>query len=302
MRWTAEVDVDPPSEPPPQPASAATATASSSTPLACFTFTSSSRRVGGTISRPPAGTTDRPTVDLRTCNAVPRTMRGLGARVRDRRRGPWVRYSCGMAYDEELASRVRSLVADEAALSEQRMFGGTGVPPRTATWPSPPAARAASSSGSTPTSRMPSASERLARPMEMRGRPLAGWLRVDADQRADGRRARGLGRACDDLRPLAAPEDLTQRGIDRPSIATAGRRRFDPCPVAGRPLELGTCAGERPGSRFPSARRTRASVTTSASSSSSGCSQPAGPRRWTCTSRPCRPSRPTSAPRRRRRS
>ena len=29
-----------------------------------------------------------------------------------------------MAYDEELASRIRSLVADEAALSEQRMFGG----------------------------------------------------------------------------------------------------------------------------------------------------------------------------------
>ena len=29
-----------------------------------------------------------------------------------------------MAYDEELASRIRELVGDEPGLTEQRMFGG----------------------------------------------------------------------------------------------------------------------------------------------------------------------------------
>ena len=108
-------------------------------------------------------------------------MRGLGARVRDRRRGPWVRYSCGMAYDEELASRVRSLVADEAALSEQRMFGGLAFLLHGNM------AVAASGQGGLLVRVDPDESDALcertaARPMEMRGRPLAGWLRVDADQ------------------------------------------------------------------------------------------------------------------------
>lgn len=85
-----------------------------------------------------------------------------------------------MAYDEELASRIRSLVADEAALSEQRMFGGLAFLLHGNM------AVAASGQGGMMVRVDPTESDRLvarsnARPMEMRGQPMAGWLRVDAD-------------------------------------------------------------------------------------------------------------------------
>jgi TfoX/Sxy family transcriptional regulator of competence genes len=85
-----------------------------------------------------------------------------------------------MAYDEELASRIRSLVADEAALSEQRMFGGLAFLLHGNM------AVAASGQGGLLVRVDPDESDALreqspARPMEMRGRPMAGWLRVDAE-------------------------------------------------------------------------------------------------------------------------
>jgi TfoX/Sxy family transcriptional regulator of competence genes len=85
-----------------------------------------------------------------------------------------------MAYDEELASRIRSLVAAEPALSEKKMFGGLAF------LVGGHMAVAASGQGGLLVRVDPIDSEHLvastnARPMEMRGREMAGWLRVDAD-------------------------------------------------------------------------------------------------------------------------
>jgi TfoX/Sxy family transcriptional regulator of competence genes len=85
-----------------------------------------------------------------------------------------------MAYDEDLAERIRALVADEDGLAEQRMFGGlafliggnmsVGV----------------SGQGGLMVRVAPEETDELlaepgARPFEMRGRPMRGWLRVDTD-------------------------------------------------------------------------------------------------------------------------
>lgn len=85
-----------------------------------------------------------------------------------------------MAYDEELAERIRELVGGETDLTERKMFGGlafliTGN-----------MAVAASGQGGLLVRADPTESETLvattnARPMEMRGRPMRGWLRVDAE-------------------------------------------------------------------------------------------------------------------------
>jgi TfoX/Sxy family transcriptional regulator of competence genes len=68
-----------------------------------------------------------------------------------------------MAYDEDLAYRIRELVAGEPALTERQMFGG-GVLVRIDP--------AASNSLTTRSG---------AELMEMQGRKLEGWLRVDDD-------------------------------------------------------------------------------------------------------------------------
>jgi TfoX/Sxy family transcriptional regulator of competence genes len=85
-----------------------------------------------------------------------------------------------MAYDEALAERIRELVAGEAGLSEQRMFGGLAF------LVGGNMAVAASGQGGILVRVDPAASDELvasttARPMEMRGRAMQGWLRVDSD-------------------------------------------------------------------------------------------------------------------------
>ncbi len=70
-----------------------------------------------------------------------------------------------MAYDEELAGRIRGLLGDRAGLTEH---GGGGILVRVD----------------------PTESEELveatpAEPMEMRGRQMPGWLRVDTANVAD---------------------------------------------------------------------------------------------------------------------
>jgi TfoX/Sxy family transcriptional regulator of competence genes len=85
-----------------------------------------------------------------------------------------------MAYDEELAHRIRELVADEPRLTEQRMFGGLAF------LIGGNMAIAASGDGGLLVRVDPATSEKLvtatpAEPMVMRGRPMTGWLRVDAD-------------------------------------------------------------------------------------------------------------------------
>jgi TfoX/Sxy family transcriptional regulator of competence genes len=85
-----------------------------------------------------------------------------------------------VAYDEELAGRIRQLVGDEAALTEKKMFGGLAFLIRGNM------AIAASGQGGLLVRVDPDQSDQLvattsARPMEMRGREMAGWLRVDSD-------------------------------------------------------------------------------------------------------------------------
>ena len=83
-----------------------------------------------------------------------------------------------MAYDEELADRIRTLLGDRAGLTEKKMFGGLGF------MIGGNMAIAASGQGGILVRVDPDESDELvaktsAEPMEMRGRQMAGWLRVD---------------------------------------------------------------------------------------------------------------------------
>jgi TfoX/Sxy family transcriptional regulator of competence genes len=85
-----------------------------------------------------------------------------------------------MAYDEDLANRIRELIADADGVSEQRMFGG-------------PAfliggnmSIAVSGEGGLIVRVNPDDTGALlekphSRPFEMRGRAMQGWLRVDPE-------------------------------------------------------------------------------------------------------------------------
>jgi TfoX/Sxy family transcriptional regulator of competence genes len=84
-----------------------------------------------------------------------------------------------MAYDEKLADRIRQLLEDEANVTEQKMFGGLAFLVRGNM------AVAASGQDGILVRIDPADSDRLiasgpARPMQMRGRAMRGWLRVDA--------------------------------------------------------------------------------------------------------------------------
>ena len=85
-----------------------------------------------------------------------------------------------MAYDEELAARVRELLLDEEGVTEKRMFGGLAflLDGRMAV--------AASGRGGLMVRVDPGRAETYLRgsgvePMEMRGRTMTGWLRVDTE-------------------------------------------------------------------------------------------------------------------------
>jgi TfoX/Sxy family transcriptional regulator of competence genes len=85
-----------------------------------------------------------------------------------------------VAYDDRLADRIRELLAAEAGVSEQRMFGGLAFLVHGNM------AVAASGQGGILVRVDPGESDALvatseAYPMEMRGRTMAGWLRVDAE-------------------------------------------------------------------------------------------------------------------------
>lgn len=91
-----------------------------------------------------------------------------------------------MAYDEEFAGRIRGLLGGEAGLTEKKMFGGLAF------LIGGNMAVAASGQGGVLVRVGPAQSDRLlattnARLMEMRGRGMQGWLRVDAvDLRSKG--------------------------------------------------------------------------------------------------------------------
>jgi len=85
-----------------------------------------------------------------------------------------------MAYDEKIAERIRELMAGERGLREQKMFGGLAF------LIGGNMAVAASGQGGLLVHVDPEESDRLvastnAYVMEMRGKSMRGWLRVDAE-------------------------------------------------------------------------------------------------------------------------
>jgi TfoX/Sxy family transcriptional regulator of competence genes len=85
-----------------------------------------------------------------------------------------------MAYDEDLADRIRELLPNRRAVVEKKMFGGLAF------LVNGNMAVAASGQGGILVRVDPEESDALisstkAFPMEMRGRPMQGWLRVDAE-------------------------------------------------------------------------------------------------------------------------
>ena len=90
-----------------------------------------------------------------------------------------------MAYDEELADRIRQLIGSDPELTEKKMFGGLAFLIRGNM------AIAASSEGGAIVRIDPAESDSLlatteATLVKMRGRDMPGWLRVSSDDlRAD---------------------------------------------------------------------------------------------------------------------
>ena len=86
-----------------------------------------------------------------------------------------------MAYDEDLADRMRDLLAEEPDLSERKMFGGLAF------LLDGHMVVAASGKGGAMVRVDPADADGLlarskAEPMVMRGRPMTGWLRVASDE------------------------------------------------------------------------------------------------------------------------
>lgn len=111
-------------------------------------------------------------------------------------------YARVVAYDEGLAARVRDLLAAEADVTEKRMFGGLAF------LLGGHLAVAASGQGgllvrATPEEAGALVAAGTAEPMEMRGRPMRGWLRVDADAvRTKRQLARWVGTGVATVRAL----------------------------------------------------------------------------------------------------
>ena len=85
-----------------------------------------------------------------------------------------------MAYDEDLANRIRELVSSEQGVSEQRMFGGLAF------LVNGNMSVSASGQGGLLLRIDPAETDALlqrphARPFQMRGRVMQGWLRVDPE-------------------------------------------------------------------------------------------------------------------------
>lgn len=109
-----------------------------------------------------------------------------------------------MAYDEAVAARIRALLGDEPDITEMKMFGGLAFLLRGNM------AVAASSDGGIMVRVHPARGEDLmartdAYAMEMRGRSMPGWLRVDGGAlRTDEALARWVEMGVDHARSLPA--------------------------------------------------------------------------------------------------
>jgi TfoX/Sxy family transcriptional regulator of competence genes len=109
-----------------------------------------------------------------------------------------------VAYDEALAARIRDLVGGESDVTEKKMFGGLAF------LVAGNMAVAASGQGGLLVRVDPAESDTLlgstnARLMEMRGREMQGWIRVDAgDVRTDRQLASWVDRGTAYARSLPA--------------------------------------------------------------------------------------------------
>ena len=130
-----------------------------------------------------------------------------------------------MPYDEDLAGRLRELLAGEAGITEKKMFGGLAF------LLNGHMSVSASGRGGLLARVDPADTEAaLERPhaarMEMGGRSMDGWITVAPEGLADEARARGLGEAQRLLREDAAAEAIARPpagagGLD-PSLACDG--------------------------------------------------------------------------------
>jgi hypothetical protein len=116
-------------------------------------------------------------------------------------------YDRRVAYDEELADRIRELVGSEPDLTEKKMFGGLAF------LIGGNMAVAASGQGGVLVRVDPTQSDNLvgttnARLMEMRGRRMQGWLRVDPEDVRTKRQLAKWGGAWCDIRTLAPSEAI----------------------------------------------------------------------------------------------
>jgi TfoX/Sxy family transcriptional regulator of competence genes len=109
-----------------------------------------------------------------------------------------------VAYDEQLASRIRERVSGEDGLTEQKMFGGLAF------LIGGNMAVAASGQGGLLVRVDPTRSDELvettpAEEMEMRGRTMSGWLRLaSADVEADDELSSWVARGVEFARSLPA--------------------------------------------------------------------------------------------------
>jgi TfoX/Sxy family transcriptional regulator of competence genes len=107
-----------------------------------------------------------------------------------------------MAYDQELADRIRRLIGDCPGLAEKKMFGGLAF------LIAGNMAIAASGEGGAMIRADPAQSEELvattaASVAEMRGRPMPGWFRVSSgDLGTDDQLARWVERGTEYARSL----------------------------------------------------------------------------------------------------
>jgi hypothetical protein len=121
-----------------------------------------------------------------------------------------------VAYDVELARRVRDLLAEEPGLAEKAMFGGLAF------LLDGNMAVAASGQGGLMVRVDPDDSAELVRasrayPLEMRGRSMPGWLRVDSgDVESDGDLRTWVRRGVEFARTLPAKEPGGKSRAKRP--------------------------------------------------------------------------------------
>jgi TfoX/Sxy family transcriptional regulator of competence genes len=154
-----------------------------------------------------------------------------------------------MAYDQDLADRIRELVGGDAGVTEQRMFGGLAF------LVGGNMAVAASGQGGLMVRVDPAQSDRLvatttATPMVMRGRPMAGWLRIPSD---DVRTKRQLSKwvtigtsYAGSLPPKSGSARSQAARLSSELAATASQRRSPTGPIRETSEPMKTAAARRP--------------------------------------------------------